>query len=117
MDKTALETEIRRLQNQKYKIENAERRKANSKLIGKTFRYRNSYGGTGRDWWLYARVIKIDQYGSPVCFRFQTDCDGKIEIDQNYSAPYTLNGGYQEITKTEFRKAWRVVKNKIKGIV
>ena len=93
-------------------IEVAEKVKQNKKLVGKCFRYHNSYG-SGDKWWLYARVTKLTDYGEPIAWNFQIDCHGKIDI-QPPGLSYVYPGnGYQPIGPAEFRRAWAVVLEKL----
>jgi hypothetical protein len=64
-------------------IEDAEKTKANASLIGKCFKYRNSYSCPESDadyWWLYSKVVSVDGEWAQV-LRFQTDRNGRVEFE------------------------------------
>jgi len=93
------------------KLEEAMERAKFTKLIGKAFKYRNSYGH-GESWWLYALITSVDGY-FPKCIQFQKDCDGKttIEID-HVMGPQPFEGsGWETIELEEFSRAWDDVRN------
>jgi len=82
-------------------IENSERQLANESLMGRYFKFRNSYSlpKTEADyWWLYAYIETVDD-GVAQAIMFQTDRDGKIEIESR--SFYGLNG-YVEIEADEY---------------
>jgi hypothetical protein len=119
------------LQKQLAKIQEQERKEFTNKhwpefqkLIGKCFRYRNSYG-TGKDWWLYIKVTNINKSsiypvhgGSPSArydgFSFQVDYYGNIQIEKERNG-YVHSLG-KEITQAEFTKAFNSVKKKINSL-
>lgn len=95
-----------------YKIRDAERRKRNAPLVGKTFRYRNSSSGDKR-WWLYARVEKVDSGGHLRVFQFQTDCFDRIEVKFNDYAYDHLIDGFTPIPASKFNSEWKRVQKRI----
>jgi len=50
-------------------LECAERMHKHEKLIGKTFKYRNSSGN--KDWWLYLKIVDVAEDGSPIVECYQ----------------------------------------------
>lgn len=94
--------------------EKAERER-NKDLLGKCFKYHNSYGGDRPKWWMYARVLEIPTRWGGKCFTFQTDCDGKIEVEPGGSrmAPSAHSPNWLPISLSEFSAAWRVVQRRI----
>ncbi len=102
-----LREQIGKLREEEYEIEKAERIKQNKGLVGKCFKYLNSYGSSEK-WWLYTKVLRLDDEGYPVAWRFQIDCHGQIEISPPEERSYVYPGnGYQPITVAEFGKQWR----------
>jgi hypothetical protein len=86
-----------------WEAERKERAKANRKLVGKTFKYRNS-GGGDEQWWLYAKVQGAKD-GNLLLFKFeQTPWGHQIEISNPRPR---LTDGYVEIPAAEFKAAWR----------
>jgi hypothetical protein len=87
----------------------------NKALIGKCFRYRNSYSCPEKPsdyFWFYVRVLSANGYGV-TCHTFQTDKNGRIEIEwSSHRSSYHggLSDGYRPITRAQFDKAWRAVK-------
>lgn len=88
-------------------IQNAERYARNKALLGKAFKYRNSYScpeKRGNYWWLYAKVVKVDQDGHLMVFMFQTDKYGNVDIKPSEHR-YHMDD-YTGISASEFHKAW-----------
>ena len=56
-------------------IEALERKKENDKLVGKYFRYRNSYSAPSKKWWVYYKIIKSSDYGYVKAFSFEIDLE------------------------------------------
>ena len=84
-------------------------------LLGKHYKYRNCYSCPQTDadyWWLYVKVTGI-RGTSAAAFSFQTDKDGKLEIETNEW--FSGSSGYTEITAKEFNSAWRTVQKRIAG--
>jgi hypothetical protein len=75
------------------------------KLIGKCYKYRNSYG-SGERWWLYKKVVGIS--GTMLkTLEFQItsyDEKGKAEIEESHC--YGDMTGCVEITKDEWNAEW-----------
>jgi hypothetical protein len=85
-------------------IEKQARNEANEKLIGKCYRYRNSYG-SGDKWWLYKIVTGIGDYW-PIGTSFQKTSNGTLEIREKETMP-GLPESYEEISRDEYNKQWR----------
>lgn len=99
-----------------YKVEDAERKAEHAKLIGRCFKYRNCYSCPKEEsdyWWMYTKVTGMGDGYWPKAFQFQTDKDGKIEIE--YARHHANLGGYVEITAKEFNAAWRKLQRQIAG--
>lgn len=98
--------------NLSYEAEAKERAKANRKMVGKTFKTRNSGGGDD-GWWLYGKVQGTKD-GQLLMFTFeQTPWGIQIEI----SHPRTsLNPGWLEIPKSEFLREWGQIKNLLNAV-
>ncbi len=60
-----------------YKLQIESKMKA---MVGRCFKYRNSYGSHSEDWWLYARVIGYKNKTLTVC-RFEITSINQIEIN------------------------------------
>lgn len=78
------------------------RRKQNQALVGKCFRYWNSYG-QDEHWWLYARVDGTDNYW-PYSFQFQKTSQNEFRIETLKT--FTSSERYKEISEAEFSQAW-----------
>jgi hypothetical protein len=79
------------------------------KLIGKCYKYLNSYGGDRASWWLYRKVISIKSINDTnriwiIVNMFQRDCEGDINFKKEELGFSDLRGGdgYQEITLHEY---------------
>jgi hypothetical protein len=84
------------------------------KLIGRCFKYHNSYG-SGEKWWLYRKIVGID--GTTLkTFEFQITSysdEGKMEIKESHC--YGVDG-YLEITKDEWYAEWSKVAARIRTL-
>jgi len=87
-------------------IETKEKIDKNKNLIGKCFKYKNFYSYPNDDeyWWLYAKILSLDEYGSMSGIAFQTDINSKIEIEKRTF--FSDFSGYTEIPNKEFYNAW-----------
>lgn len=87
-------------------IEREENEAENSALLGRCFKYRNSYSLPQSDddrWWIYRKVTALDD-GMPVFFSFQTDIYGKSEVEKKESFGSVKD--WQEIPESELQDAW-----------
>lgn len=105
-DRKRLESEIAKLREQLSEIDAADRREKNAPLVGKCFRYRNSYGGDVEKWWLYLKVLAVDEDGHLNCLTFETTSVGIVNIEPR-TKYYGLSGDYRSIEAAEFDHAWR----------
>ena len=80
----------------------------NKKLIGNCYRYRNCYSvpKPNEYWYLYKKIIRVDENGSLYSFEFETDYLGNISIHPN---EYGYIGDAKKITREEFDKAWKTL--------
>ena len=78
--------------------------KNNIPLIGKCFKFRNSYGGGGK-WWLYTKVISCDNWSAKV-INIQKAGGGTITCrTETHSAnSYKERDYYTIISYKEFKK-------------
>ena len=102
-DRTAIYNEIRRR-------ENKANDELNASLVGKCFRYWNGYNSDQR-WWMYVKVLKTECGGLRL-FSFQEDTGNKISIEPS-EFHSSLSGSYQEISVSDFVKAWDALTAKI----
>jgi type II secretory pathway pseudopilin PulG len=110
-----LEQQVRQANQALNRLRDEDRRAKNAPLIGKTFRYRNSYSCPEKAsdyWWLYAKVTKLDGDGSLKLFTFETDKYGHIKITPDGHA-YNMDSGYQPISAAEYRKALKALKSRV----
>ena len=83
-------------------FEAAERKKRFSKLLGRCFKYRNSYGSDSK-WWLYAKVTGDDGYW-PRTFSFQVTDRQEVGFKNNDQSSHIGGDSWTPISATEFRK-------------
>lgn len=97
-------------------IENAEQRVLDAKLVGKHFKFRNSYSlpGPGDYWWVYFRADSLGDYGF-TGLEFQTDKDGEVTMRPDKWNQSSLSG-YVPCTKREFDRAWVKVQARIAAL-
>lgn len=106
MDYNELRRKRDALDDQIREIERAREEKELSALVGRCYRYRNSYSCPQSDddcWWLYTRVIGVED-GALKAFRFQDDKRGKLETECVSAWGSTLG---EEISPAEFQDALR----------
>lgn len=94
--------------------ERAEKIKAARALIGRCFKYRNSYGvgGPHEKWWLYAIATGVDALGTVVALSFQRTSNDTIEIENK--ARIFIGSGYEEIRPAEFWKAAAQIRKEVR---
>lgn len=112
-NKAELEAAIAPLQAKLASIREAEERKQYKALVGRCFKFNNSYGGDRPRWWLYIKVTGIGEFW-PEAFEFQTTCEQEIIIKQEKCRiGVGADRGYVEITAKEFNREWAKVKKQI----
>lgn len=79
-------------------FEDAERARASSELIGKCYKYSNSYG-SGDRWWLYMRITGVGDHW-PMGVKFEHTSSDECRISRE--SFIVVNDGYIEITTAEF---------------
>lgn len=88
--------------------EDIERKKTDTKLVGRCFKYLNSGGGCDERWWLYYRITGLNEYRLNA-LSFEVLPNGNISIEPNASVSggrFAAGGGYIEIGRGEFDEAW-----------
>jgi len=110
--KDELQSQIAALRAELHTITDAEDMARDRQLLGRYFKYRNCYSMPDY-WWLYATVASADADSLKV-FRFQTDRDGRIEVEPSaFYMAVTLERDYIEISREEFQKAWAELRRRI----
>ena len=69
-------------------------------LIGRYFKYHNSYGDDER-WWLYATVTGVSEWGHLYGWSFEHTVTGKFSI-QTHELLHIVSEGWREIDSAEF---------------
>lgn len=90
--------------------------KATRKLVGRFFKYRNSYG-TGDKWWLYAHATEVDSLGRILGLSFQHTSQDIIEIELKTSAigiGGVITAGWEEIEPSEFWEAAAQIRTEVR---
>jgi hypothetical protein len=92
-----------------------ERDKNNQALIGRCFKFDNTWGDSRR-WWLYIKVVGTKE-GRLEVFKFQTDCNDEIRIEpltQKLNDSFIEKpSGYIPISEDEFQEHWRALQKRI----
>jgi len=97
-----------------YEAETQDRITENTKMIGKCYRYRNTYGGGKNEWWwLYKKITGINKDGYRLSFSFETTVGDIIEIKRDIMFGNLLDGGYKEIPLEEFNQAWQDLRDSL----
>lgn len=86
-------------------------------MVGKCYKYRNSYGGDSSDWWLYKKItrfVKGDGVDFLLTEQFQITSNGRStwETGSIICGPVMsryghigLGDGYSEISENDYQKA------------
>lgn len=102
-----LEAKMREIRGELNELTDARDASAAAALVGRTFRYRNCYSCPEDDadyWWLYTRILSSDEHGSLSILNFQTDKNGRAEIEITLGVACSF--GYRdEIGADEFNEA------------
>ena len=103
-----LRLQLKSIRAQLDKIDCSKHQKILLPLVGKYYRYLNSYGGDDAKWWLYKKITGISDGNIIHFFKFEKTIDGGIFInfDKTSYGGYLLEGD-QEITQGEFDNAWQ----------
>ncbi len=96
--------------NELWKIEKAREIEDGKKLIGKCFKYRNSFGGGSRPWWLYLKVTAVGRAAA-----IEKDCRGEVRIKRKED--FRGGHGYIEITQGQYTKSVSAILEYVKQTV
>lgn len=103
------------------KIEAIEEKREKSigrKLIGKCFKFHNSYSGNER-WWLYITITGMGRGTFCDAFQFETTSQGEhqTKVKNWFSHASAQTGsGYLPCSRVEFDAAWSDFKKSINSI-
>lgn len=92
------------LRNAVDKYDDAIKLEANKTLLGNCYIYPNRYS-SNETWNLYQRVVRAEGRYITL-FRFQTDSNGRIEIEPN-ARGYSIDSLGKPCTVAQFNQAWR----------
>ncbi len=99
-------------------IQYQERRRAHERLIGKCYKFRNSYSCPEKEsdyWWLYRKITSMDEFGWLNTFEFQKDRSGQITIrEENLKVAESSED--IPISHAEFNEAWDALRKHIDQI-
>lgn len=90
------------------------------KLIGRCFKYDNSYGsGYSKSWPLYIKVLSRSKHTGIKTLKFQNDKKGILilELQQQILFHGEMGSGYTEISKKEFNAAFKNFASKITNLM
>ena len=102
-EKEELKKKINTLRDHLWKIEAAERKKENDELVGKYFRYRNSYSAPSKKWWIYHKVIKSSDSYTVTAFSFEINPYNGASVEMKEIVVGVLG---QACTEETFYDAW-----------
>lgn len=114
--KNEIRAQIKPLLDELNRLEREEKQHETKGLIGRCFKYHNSYSCPKSDddkWWIYQRITGVDS-GRLHATSFQIDINGKIEIEA--SDIFNSVSGWQEISESEYQNAWAVTLHAVSGI-
>jgi hypothetical protein len=98
-----LKAQMSRIRDQIYAIENEKNVKAARALVGKCYKFPNSYGGDSKPWTGYGIVLKEDT-GGVVVRTFEVRRNKEISIQQSWVQADFVNR-YTPITRAAFDRA------------
>ena len=104
--KQEIQNQIKPLIDELDAIHREEKEQELTTLVGRFFKYHNSYSCPESDddrWWIYRKVTGVDG-GRITATSFQTDVDGKVEIEKIAAFPSVT--GWDEISESEYKNAW-----------
>jgi len=105
--------EQRKLNDLRHEKEELIEKPKREKMVGKCYKYLNSYGGDRERWWLYTKVVGLD--GTMLkTLQFQTTTlydSGKAEIEEE--THFSDMTGYIEITKDEWNAEWTKIATRV----
>lgn len=113
-EEAEIRSQMGKLQRQLDKIEDAKSDAKNAALVGRYFRYRNSYG-SGSVWWMYFKVTGY-KGGSIRGQQFQTTSDDEVQIEPARSFYRHMHGGFEEIKKSEYERELKKVQRRIAAL-
>jgi hypothetical protein len=85
-------------------IESNKEIKENNKLVGKCFKYLNSYSSPSEKWWLYKKIIKGDK--NLKSMEFEHTALDIYEVKMNHWTHSNSLFNHIEISSEEFNLAW-----------
>lgn len=112
-DEAEIEAALAPLLEARNRIRDEKSKRESAALVGRCFKYRNSYSCPKEPsdyWWMYTKVVSVGEYW-PVALEFQTDKDGQITIATKEC--FHRLGGHDEISVKEFNAAWRKLQQSV----
>lgn len=106
-EKEELRKQINKLRERLWAIEVAERQHENDKLVGKFFRYHDSYGGGKKQWWIYYKVVKSSDGMYVKTFYFYIDPETTSATVGYEETPVSLLT--TRCREETFRNAWKEI--------
>lgn len=100
-------------------IEIADRVNRNKPLLGRTFKYRNSYSCPDKAsdyWWMYVKITGLSDDGVLVATSFQTCKYRRFSIEPDLRI-HNIDAGYVAIRPSEFAAAWQSAKRKLDAMI
>lgn len=91
-------------------IKDKRARKDWEKMVGKCFKFRNSFG-SGEKWWLYEKIVGFNEDGL-ITLIAQKDSHDHIEIEKRTSYGYHHSGDIK-ISKEEFDREFQKLLSEI----
>jgi len=104
------EKRLQKLQAAVWKEQEKKQTAEAKKLIGKCFKFRNSYScpeGDKDKWWFYRRVVSAAN-GCTITIEHEVDKDGNLSIKKGKQSPqfFGMDSGYIPITADEYKDAF-----------
>ncbi len=108
---------LEKARNELYEIEAKKKFERNAPFVGRCFKFRNSYSTTDENekWWLYEKILGLDNTRDFITFKFETDINGKITIEPT-DCGYIYDR-HIEISQEEFDDAWKNLVEKISHLM
>jgi hypothetical protein len=92
--------EVQELERIKFDNEEMPKRR---KMVGKYFKFRNSFSNDRPKWWLFVHIIGVDESGDFRADQLQIDCDGRLELKLSHWEMYNhITRDHVEATEKEW---------------
>ena len=104
-----------KVRNRLHELECIQKKEEKAPLIGKCYKYENSFGGCGdgETWFEYYRVVDVSHCGDPIMISIQSCASNLKDIRYSLREEY-WDRNLIEISEEEYNKAFNEILSQIK---